>query len=220
MINGWPKGLIVGAVLVVGILFVIFSNPPHRLCTSKIEMLRELQKGKVFTSQGKAMTRPARILKDIETCKLGNSPGACFELFSTLRGLSRDLHGLPMECAKDVSEVGEVRGSLREGLTLLVQIAWGEVPPERGVGSVRQGWLEASDLALFCDLKDLYVRFFGKEELDQLRMSIFANLPGEAAVFTNGECVNCAFRKNALQVFSPEELWTHSLFSLRCEMYR
>jgi hypothetical protein len=32
--------------------------------------------------------------------------------------------------------------------------------------------------------------------------------------------VNCDFRKNATQIFSPEELWSNSLFSIRCDMYR
>ena len=220
MIEKLPKGFIVLAVLLVGILFVILANPPHRLCNSKLEMLQELQKGRIFPSKGKVLARPPRVSREIEGCKLGNSPGACFELFSTLRGLSRDLHTMPIECAEDVQGVGEVRHALKEGLSLLVQIAWGDVPPERGVGIVRQGWLEASDLALFCDLKDLYMRFFGKEEMDQLRMGIFTSLPGEGAILTNGECVNCEFRKSALQVFSQEELWSHSLFSLRCDLYR
>lgn len=220
MLYGIPKGLIVGAVLVVGILGVILFNPPHRQCESQIEVIRQLQKGKVFSGMGKTMARSPRVLKDIETCKLGNSPGACFELFSTLRGLARDLQGLPLECAEDLRSVGEIRGSLFEGMSLMTQIAWGEVPPEKAVSSVRQGWLEASDLALFCTLKDLYTRFFGKEEMDQVRASIMSKLPGEAAIFTNGACVNCEFRKTAPQAMAIEEVWSRSLFAVRCDLYR
>lgn len=218
--DGIPRGLIVAVVLVLGVAAVFIARPPHRQCESQIDVLRSLQRGRIFGAMGKSMARSPLVLKNIETCKLGNSPGACFELFSTMRGLSRDLSGIPLECAEDVRGVGEVRASLRETLTLLVQIAWGEQPPEQGVGSVRQGWLESSDLALFCNLKDLYTRFFGKEEMDQIRNGIFSKLPGEAAVFNGGVCVNCEFRKTAPQVLAPEEIWSRTLFSVRCDLYR
>jgi hypothetical protein len=220
MIAGLPKGLVVAVVLIVGIIFFLVANPPHRPCTSKLEVFRELQAGKLFPGKGKVLARSPKILQQIENCKFGNSPGACFELFLTLRGLIRDLQSLPQECSEDIREVGEIRGSLREGMSLLVQIAWGETPPEKGMGPVQQGWLEAADLALFCSLKDMYVRFFGKEEMDQLKMAIMTKLPGEPAVIADGKCANCEVRKNALQVLSPEDAWSRTLFSLRCELFR
>lgn len=220
MFGGFPKGLIVAVVLLAGICLVVLFNPPHRACTSKIEMLRELQKGKVFPSKGKVLVRSPRVVRAIEACKLGNSPGACFEFFSILRKFNGDLQSFPMECAEELRDVSEIRAVLREGISIMIQIAWGEAPPERGIAPLRQGWLESTDLALFCSLKDLYSRFFGKEELDEFRKSLYSKLPGEAAVFENSECVNCEFRKNAAQVFTPEELWSHTLFSMRCDLYR
>lgn len=219
-IGGFPKGLVVALILIGGTLLVILFNPPHRLCQTKVEMLKELQKGKIFPGKAKRMALSPKIIREVETCKLGNSPGACFEMFSTLRGLIRDLHGFPLECAEDLRDVGQVKGALSEGLGLLTQIAWGEQPPEPGIGSVQQGWLETGDIALFCSLKDMYVRFFGMESLDQLRMGIFSKLPGEAPLLENGACVNCDFRKTALQALGPEEIRARTLFAVRCELFR
>lgn len=220
MIAGFPRPLVVAVIFILGIAAFFVFNPPRRLCQSQVEMFQQLQKGKVFPGQGKVLARSPKVIQEIETCKLGNSPGACFELFSTLRKLTRDLRGLPNECSEDLQELGTVRASLQEGMTLLAQISWGEAPPDKGVGGVRQGWLEASDIALFCGLKDAFVRIYGKEAFDQFRLSVYSKLPGEEAVFEEGVCKNCEYRKMAPAVLSIEEMWGRSLFSVRCELYR
>jgi hypothetical protein len=220
MIGGFPKALVVALILIGGVIGLFVFTPPHRQCQSQIEMLQQMQKGKVFPSQGKVLARSPLVMQEIENCKMGNSPGACFELFSTLRKLTRDLYTIPLDCAEDIKGLGEIRASLREGILLLAQISWGEGLPDKTVGSIRQGWLESSDIALFCGLKDMYTRIYGKDDFDQFRLDIFAKLPGEEAVMEEGVCKNCEFRKTALQVLSAEEVWARSIFSARCELYR
>ena len=218
--DGFPKGLLIGLVLLAGVVVVVIFRPPHRLCDSKLDMLRELQKGKVFAGQGKNMARSPKTIQAVESCKLGNSPGACFEFFNLLKGLDHDLQGIPAECSEDLKEVSEISFALKEGMSLLVQIAWGEEAPEKTIGPIRQGWLESSDLALFCHLKELYLKIYGQEEMDLFRPAVFSKLQGQAPMFQNGECVNCEFRKMAPEILKPDEIKERSLFSLRCELYR
>ena len=220
MIEGFPKGLIIALVLLAGVIGVVVFRPPHRLCDSKLDMLRDLQKGKVFAGQGKVMSRSPMAIRQVESCKLGNSPGACLELFTTLRGLDHDLQEIPAECSEDLKGLGEISFALKEGISLLVQIAWGEDAPEKTIGPIRQGWLESSDLALFCHLKELFLKIYGPEETDQFRLAVYSRLPGTPPMFTNGECVNCEFRKMATEMMPPEEIRQRSLFALRCEQYR
>lgn len=159
-----------------------------------------------------------RLNREIEICKTGNSPGGCYELFKTLRKVTRELSNFPPECSEDLTAIGEVQRSIREGIALMAQIAWGESPPDSP--EVRFRWFEPADLALFCQLRDTYVRIYGKEEYDQFRMNIVGRLPGEAPAFSEGKCVNCEFRKRATQVMSAEEVWKRSVFSTPCHVYR
>lgn len=220
MINALPKPLLVALIFILGVVGLFILQPPHRQCESQIEVLMQQQKGRVFSGEVKGHARKPKVLEQIETCKMGNSPGACFELFSTLRRLARDMSILPLECAADLAELGEIRLALKEGLGLLLQIAWGEAAPEKETGGRGQGWLEASDLALFCSLRDLYARLYGPESSDQLRTELLSKLPGEAPILKEGLCENCEYRKTAIAILGAEDVRTRSLFGIRCDLYR
>lgn len=220
MLNSIPKPILVAAVLILGVIGIFIYQPPHRQCESQIDVLRNQQKGKIFQGSVKGKSRQAKIFRQIDTCKLGNSPGACYEMFSTLRGLIDDLNVLPLDCSADLAEVAEVKGSLQEGITLLVQIAWGEFPPEKNGLNINRSWLELSDLALFCSLRDIYTRIYGVELSEELKQKILNKLPGEAPLIQEGKCENCESRKTAQEVLDPEDLIQRSLFGVRCDLYR
>lgn len=196
---------------------MILADPPYTKCNTQIEVLQKSLQSDIFSRQGKRLVFSPRLSGQITTCKEGNGPGGCFELFATLRRLIRELSSFPPECHESLAEIGQVQGAIMEGIRLMVFLAWGESPP---APEARARWLEPADLALFCELRDGFVRIFGPEAYDEFRTSITAGLPGEPAIFSDGQCINCEFRKRASQVLSPDEVWKRTLFSVPCQQYR
>lgn len=213
-----PKSLLVAAVLIGGVAMLFVLRKPHSVCDSQLELFIEGQKGRLYPSQVKDITRPALFPKLIESCKAGNGPGGCYELFSSLRGVLRDVQNIPTECGPTVAEHPEIIGALLETAQLMARMAWGETPPQGGVA--RFNWLVASDLALFCGIRDQYVRLLGQESWEQFRVATYGKLPGEAPQIENGVCLNCDPRKTAEQMLPADEIWAKSIFSLRCDQYR
>jgi hypothetical protein len=218
MLNQIPRPLLVFGVLLLGIGLFFVIQEPHSVCNSQLEVFKEAQAGSIFPRQTKTGQRPASFPRLIDACKIGNSPGACYDLFSLLKKLVRDLNGSPQECLVPFGKVDEVKRALLSGEQLIVQIAWGDRPPEAG-GTARMGWLEATDLALYCQLKSTMIKVYGEEEWESFRLSTQAKLPGEAQIIQDGVCLNCESIKKASEVLSPEEIWSKSLFSLRCDQY-
>lgn len=216
--NQIPRPLFVFGVLALGIAAFFFIQEPHSVCTSQLPVFKESQAGLIFPRPGKTSERPAIYPRLVENCKIGNSPGACYELFNLLRKLTRDLHASPNECLLPFGEVPQVKKALREGTLLMIQLAWGDRPPEKGLAKF--GWLEASDLSLFCQLKDTMLKIYGEEAWESFRLASHAQLPGEAQIIQDGVCANCATIKKASEVLSAEEIWLRSLYSLRCEQFR
>lgn len=212
-----PRPLIVIFVLAAGIATFFFIKEPASLCNSQIEIFKQSQAGAIFPRVMKSAQRPALYPRLVDNCKTGNSPGACYELFSLLRKLNQDLRGSPQECLVPFGEIPQVKKALTEGVQLMIQLAWGEKPPEEGLSKFH--WMETSDLALYCQLRDLNFKIYGDEAWTLLRKSTYAKLPGEAQIFQDGQCVNCETIKSAPQALSEEEIWVRSLFSLRCEQF-
>ena len=213
-----PKPLIVGVILFAASFAFYYLDPPHSPCQSQVEVLKEKLKGRLFPGKGKREALPGAYATQLENCKLANSPGGCYELFNTMRLVVREVSNLGFECNEDLAAVDELKGPIKNVLALMVRIGWGESPPLPGDSSKQ--WLDVADISLFCHLKDLFLRYNGKEVLDEFQKGLFATLPGEGPVFELGKCSNCENRKNALQVNSLEEVWVKSLFSTRCDHYR
>lgn len=218
MLDQIPRPLLVFLVLSVGIALFFVIQKPQSLCDSQFEIFKESQQGQIFSRQGKTSLRPAIYPRLVENCKIGNGPGACYEFFNLLRKLIRDLNGSQSECLVPFGKVDEVKRALFEGTRLIVQAAWGDQPPEKGVAKF--GWMETSDLALFCQLKEMIIKIYGELEWDTFRLATHNKLPGEAQIIKDGICLNCDQIKKAPEILSVEEIWARSLFSLRCEQFR
>jgi hypothetical protein len=218
MIDQIPRPLLVAVVLALGVTAFFYIQKPVTVCDLQVDVFREAQSGALFAKKIKNITRPPAYPRLVQVCKEGGSPGACFELFSFLKKFVRDLSGAPTECLPNFGQLKEVKVPLTEGAQLLAMLAWGDEPPARGAS--RFGWLEAPDLSLFCRLRDFYVRMYGQEAWEQLRQATHQKLSGDKPVFENGKCLNCEYRKTAAEVFSNEELWATTIFSVRCEQYR
>ena len=217
MLNQLPRPLLIFLVLAAGIAGIFLFQAPHSVCSSQLEILKQSQSGKLFPRVTKNAQRSPLYARLVENCKTGNSPGACYELFSLLRKLNQDLLGSPSECLIPFGEVPEIQKALKEGVQLMIQLAWGEKPPEAGLAKFN--WMETSDLVLYCRLKDMNLKIYGEQTWQALRVATYKKLPGEAQIFQDGMCTNCERIKNASQVLSEEEIWVRSLFSLRCEQF-
>jgi hypothetical protein len=218
MLDRIPRPLLVFAVLLIGVGMLFVIQKPASVCDAQLVLFKEAQAGLLYPRVLKGNSqRPAIFNRLLDTCKIGNGPGACYELFNSLRKLLRDLNGSPQECMVPFGEVPEIQSALKKGTELLVMLAWGSQPPEAGLAKF--GWLETLDLSLYCQLKTVHLQIYGNEAWEEFRKATVAKLPGEAEVIKDGVCENCESIKKAPAVLSTEEIWTRSLFSLRCDQF-
>lgn len=217
MLDRIPKPILVAVVLVIGVLSLFLIQEPHSVCTNQIQVFKESQAGFIFPKQIKKSTRPPLFSRMVENCKIGNSPGSCLELFSGMRKMLRDMGASSQECFVKYADVPEVDQALKKSLDLMVRLAWGHRSPDATMEKF--GWLESSDLALYCQLKRTVVSVYGEQEYERLRLQIQNKLPGEPEVIEDGVCMNCEVRKTAPQVLTKEDIWVKSLFSLRCDQF-
>jgi hypothetical protein len=212
-----PQPLMVLLVIVIGVGLFFVLEEPHSVCQSQLEVIKQNQKGKLFSFKDKKGNHAPSYQQQHEICRVGNSAGACFEYFQILRRLYHELEYATNQCIVEYMEVKEIKKALHEGLMLMVEIAWGETPPQETTEKV--GWFESPDLLLFCQLKALYLRANGQDAWNAWAESMFGKLPGEAPIYDKGLCVNCETRKMASQTLTREEAWVRSLFSISCEKF-
>lgn len=220
-----PRVILVPLVIIIGIIALVMSQEPHSPCDSQKELFLESQAGYIFRAT-KGRDRAPQYRRFLAICREGASPGACYELFALVRKTLRDLRASPLNCAEQFRELPELQRALADTLEILVVMGWGNQPPEPGAS--KYSWLETSDLALFCQLRQSYIHFFGQEEFDSLRTRIQAVLPGEPLVIgKDGKCQNCidqdknpdTRRQMATEVLSSDDIWYRSVFSVRCDQY-
>ncbi len=196
--------------------FFIFERP-YDQCDAVAEGSRMALVGVLFPRTTKDGVSVAPTLpKAVRDCKILNSAGGCVDFFSQARSVVREFE-VSVGCESRLGEVSEFRGVLEQVLVLLSQIAWGDGPPPEGERGL--GWLETSELSLFCQARQAYLNAFGETVLQETMRKIFSSLPGEKPVFEDKKCVNCETRKSASAVLGDEGVWVRSLFSLRCENY-
>lgn len=198
LLGSLPRWLFVLIALIAGVVFIVLTNPPHSVCDSQVEIFQELQKGFLYPDPKVKASTP-EVVRYGAMCKMGNSPGACFELFSNMRKLIRDLSGQQPECRQKVASVEPVPDILKKVLALMVKIAWGEHPPQSSLD--RNGWFDTSHIELFCKLQKWVQIQAGESDFLNLREQIMQSLP----------------EANTL---SRQDMWARVLFSVPCAEYR
>lgn len=216
-INSLPKPVLAILVISAALIFFMLNDPPHTVCQVQVENLRESLKGQVFPVVVNKNTLPPVIVRAQEACRQGNSSGSCLEYFGILRKAARDVKNYSSECRVELVEIPEVRRSFYEGVILLTKMAWGSSAPEPGMA--RFGWLQESEIGLFCLLKDVYSQGLGDEAWNGLRMNIYQELPGELRPGLPGSQVGQESPR-AMATMDEKDIWARSLFSVRCENYR
>ena len=195
-----PKPLLALGVIIIGFVVIVLSDPPRTICDSQLEVYRESQQDFLFFRRGAGnSTKPALMGELIFRCRGDNSPGGCFELFQRLKKMQADLVTIPGHCSADAMEDANISGGLLQGVRLMAQIAWGEAGPTSSMR--RNGWLDASDVALFCDLKKSAVRLMGSEEFNAWRDGLIAGFPGA-------------------DLLEGDQVYQRSLFATPCNDYR
>ena len=195
-----PKPVLAIGAILIGFIVIVLSDRPRTVCNTQLDVVKESQQDFLFFRHGAGnSTKPAEIGELVSRCKGDNSPGGCFELFQKLKRLQADLVNVPNECAEDAMGVGQLKGGLLQGMSLMAQVAWGEKGPTSFLK--RNGWLDASDVALFCDLKKSAIRMLGQDAFQAWRDSAIAALPGS-------------------DVMEGDQAYQRSLYSAPCSEYR
>lgn len=216
--NSLPKPVLAILVIAGVLIFLMLNDPPNTICDVQAANLRESQKGQLFPVTVKKNKLPPLAGQAQAACQQGNSAGSCYEYFSILRKVARDIKGFSSECREDLVGIAEVRKGFRDGITLMAKMAWGGRPPEPGMA--RFGWLSDSELSLFCLIKDVYSQGLGPEAWEDLRKSIFKELPGESPRGLPGSEIGGAEPPKAEATMQEKDIWARSVFSVRCENYR
>ena len=194
-----PKTIFVMIVIGAGILFIVISDPPRTVCDSQIEAFKKTTDSLLGLNKIKNPNRKeTRLQRLIETCKSTNSPGGCYELFASIKQTTKDIRTVSPECYGKLSSDAGVKEVIWQSLELMVKIAWGTKPPE--AVSLKSGWLDPSDLNLFCELKKAAIDLYSLERWNAFMEPYFQSLPGATAL-------------------GRAETWQRMLFSTNCGAY-
>lgn len=216
-INSLPKPVLAILAILVGIIVIMILNPPHSVCDTQAETFKELQMGNIFPIMEKKNKLPPTLTRAKEACQLGNSAGSCYEYFMVLKKVADDISKSSSECFSQLYGMKEVRSAMNDGIELMVRLAWGIHPPEPGLE--RFGWLQEADIAVFCRIKNVYLRANGEEAWSRLRQSVAAKLPGEEVPFSTEPGLIAAPARVAKDMMTEQDIWNRSLFSVRCDGY-
>lgn len=157
-----PKPLLASILIGGGIALILIKDPPHSFCDSQAAQFRKIRSG-------------STLQKRLSLCRTEGAPGSCYEYFSSVRQLLKDLLVLSPECAHLIYSSPEIKNSLASALTLMTALAWREDVLTGRVS--KYNWLNRADLMLFCKIKDKYLLHYGQEDWSRLSAGILKLLP-------------------------------------------
>lgn len=194
-----PKTLFVTIVLGAGVLLIVLFNPPQTVCDSQVEQFHEAQKDFLFLDVIKQPKRKqTRFAKLIDTCKVTNSAGGCYELFYNLKKMLKDAGAVSPECFGKLKGHQGFSMAIWQSVDLMVKLAWGEKPPQST--GLKSGWFDPADLNLFCELKNSAVNVFTQDRWNEFAGEYFTTLPGASSL-------------------QRSDAWQKMLFSVNCASY-
>lgn len=194
-----PRNILALGAIGLGFLLIILNDPPRTVCDAQIANFQTSQESFLYSTKIPSGKKPPEIIQLVERCQIGNSAGACLELFSKTKKMIYDLKGVSSECSAVVGKTAEVKKWTWRVAQLFVELAWGEKPP--AAYTQRTGWLDNADVALYCALKDTMIRLYGSEQWDAFRETMFQKLPQASGL-------------------GRDQVWQRSVFSVRCEYFR
>jgi len=132
-----------------------------------------------------------------------------------LRNISQEIKRQTTECYATIIEAPGVLPSLKEGLFLMTQLAWGEQPPEDNT----KNWFSRADLSAFCSIKDILKDSMEEEDWADFHSQIMESLPGPKPSAETATPEENALRPKAIQAIGEKQVFQKSLLSLNCRNY-
>ncbi len=213
-----PRPVLVLGTIVLGIVLIMLFSPPHTICDTQTDQVKEGLIGLTQPMKIKKQTMPPKMAEALRNCYQGSTTGSCYDYFQDLRGLARFVMDGTLECRPQIYNIRDIRKNLEEGVTNMALLAWGDKPPEPGAFG-RFGPLREADLSLFCYLKSAIIAGAGDDAWQNLRKKVFAQFPGEEAPLPKDPKDILKPARPAVQLLSELDIWNRSLFSIRCENY-
>ncbi|MCB0356462.1 MAG: hypothetical protein KDD40_05615 [Bdellovibrionales bacterium] len=194
----FPRGLVAFVVISIGILFIVLNDPPKTLCDAEVEIFKKDHRH-FLAPNAKSTQKLSQFTIQKETCKRANGPGGCYELFTQIRKIIDSIEGAPNDCRKSIGEIPLVKSALWQTARLFVHLAWGGQPPSSAYEKV--GWLDYSDIHLFCRLQDRMKEIYGANSWGSLQEEMFSQLPGVTGL-------------------QRDKAWSLMLMSVKCNQYQ
>lgn len=195
-LNSLPRTVLVGGALALGLLLILFLNPPHTKCDSQHEIFKKSQTPFLYKDPAKKFMDETQLQTNIAVCKDRNLPGSCFQLFEGMKILVKDIKTISYECRSEILSKPEISNALWQSLGFIFELAWGKNPPQSYLDKL--GWLDTMHTTVFCDLQALIKESFSTSEWESFREKTLTNLPGAAQM-------------------DRKEVWNRSLFTLKCQ---
>lgn len=193
----WLKAL---GILVAALGVIIMMNPPATVCDAQMQIFRESQKAFLYPPRSEGGVQlPPNVKQMTDLCMGDNSPGGCFELFIGLKKMAVDMRNIPEQCVETAGSEPEIAKWLWGSLKLMVQLAWGERAPASYMQ--KNGWFDASEVTLFCDLRRHAVRMYGRDHFAQWQETMLTSMP-------------------KAETLTREQVWPRSILSTPCDSYR
>ena len=191
-----PRGLLAVVVISAFVVFLYIMNPPHSICDTEAETVRENLVGTLYPQKIKKNTIPPRLPDVMRNCENGRSSGGCYEYFEMLKFVAKQLDNATPECRSQVFGIPQMKKTIEDGVQNMALLAWGLSAPASP--AERFGWFQESELAVFCYLKDVYVKVLGESGWSSLRTTIYKKYP-------------------TADTLPEKEIWQRSIFAIRCE---
>ncbi len=231
IISKIPRPILVLAILLVALVLFVYNDPLRDECEVQSELFNKKMQGilsgvKVknpFT--GKKNIQYPKINFARDKCREGNTVGSCSDYISLLKTLVNEFNLMSDKCQIKYSLENE--GFLKHisnAIQILALVAWGDKPPS-GLAE-RPGWLSVADLKVFCNLKRNFISVAGEENYLALREKVFREYPNNWPEDLEVENRIPENRPRAYKTESNpkgtmkfEDIFSRSLFSIKCESY-
>ncbi len=194
-LNSLPRAVLVAGALMIGLVFLLLTNPPHTACDSQYEIFKDAQTPFLYKDPKKKFMDETALQSSMNVCQVRPMPGTCYQFFDGLKNLINDVKTVSRECRSEVLAKPEISNALFDSLSLIFNLAWGEKPPESYLD--KMGWLDTVHKSTFCEIQMIVKENFTESRWTQFREATLANLPGAS-------------------LLDRKEVWNRSLFTLKC----
>jgi hypothetical protein len=223
-----PRPILVVGVLILAIGLFVYNDPLRDECEVQSALFEKKTLGLLTAVRTKNKNKNIQfpqIKYWRDRCKEGNSIGSCNDYFDGLRSMTKELRSVSDKCQITYSEQNENFSQyLLEGLQIMALVAWGEKPPEGPAN--RLGWLSTVHLQTFCYMRRSFILISDEETFEALKVKVYREYPDDWPESLSAEDRLPENRPRALKSkinlegsLKPEEVYSRSLFSVRCDLY-